>query len=383
MSKGILKACRKLLRRPGATASTRMLSNTMLAQYLIFLILFAVGTVLFYFFMYFVFSSIRVWYGTEPLYRFLQIFASNPLETIIATWIFGGVVISALMMRRPLRYIDAVAAASDQLLEQNDAPIRLPAALKGVEDQMNLAKQRSLRNAAAAREAEQRKNDLIVYLAHDLKTPLTSVIGYLTLLRDEPEISPALRAKYTGIALNKAERLEELINEFFDITRFNLSHLTLETEETDLTRMLQQVTSEFEPVFAEKGLTYALSLPEKLPYECDIDKMARVFDNLLRNATNYSFPNTEISISGRISGDYIVLRFQNSGRTIPKEKLARIFEQFYRLDSSRGSASGGAGLGLAIAKEIVELHGGGISAASADNLVTFTVTLPLQSAPAA
>ena len=120
-----------------------------------------------------------------------------------------------------------------------------------------------------------------------------------------------------------------------------------------------------------------------MPYECDIDKMARVFDNLLRNATNYSFPNTEISISGRISGDYIVLRFQNSGRTIPKEKLARIFEQFYRLDSSRGSASGGAGLGLAIAKEIVELHGGGISAASADNLVTFTVTLPLQSAPAA
>lgn len=314
------------------------------------------------------------------MYRFLQIFAGHPLETIIFTWMAGGVVISAWMVRRPLTYIDAIVEASDRLLDQSDAPIRMPAALRSVEDQMNLAKQRSLRNAAAAREAEQRKNDLIVYLAHDLKTPLTSVIGYLTLLRDEPDLSPQMRAKYTGIALDKAERLEELINEFFDITRFNLSHLTLETEETDLTRMLQQVASEFEPIFAEKGLTYRLDLPEKLLYACDIDKMARVFDNLLRNATNYSLPNTEISISGKISGEHVVLRFRNAGKTIPQEKLERIFEQFFRLDSSRASASGGAGLGLAIAKEIVELHGGGISAASADNQVTFTVALPLEGA---
>lgn len=314
------------------------------------------------------------------MYRFLQIFAGHPLETIVLTWMGGGVVISAWMMRKPLTYIDAIVAASDRLLDQDDAPIRLPGALKGVEDQMNLAKQRSLWNASAAREAEQRKNDLIVYLAHDLKTPLTSVIGYLTLLRDEPELSAAMRAKYTGIALDKAERLEELINEFFEITRFNLSHLTLETEETDLTRMLQQVTSEFEPIFAEKGLTYRLDLPEKLLYACDIDKMARVFDNLLRNAVNYSFPNTELAISGRVSGSYVVLRFQNAGKTIPQEKLERIFEQFFRLDSARGTSGGGAGLGLAIAKEIVELHGGGISAASADNRVTFTVALPVRGA---
>lgn len=368
------------LRRPRSTASTRMLSSTLLARYLITLILFAVGVVAFYFLAYAFFSSLKIWYWSDPMYRFLQIFAGNPLETIVLTWMGGGVVISAWMMRKPLTYIDAIVAASDRLLDQDDAPIRLPGALKSVEDQMNLAKQRSLRNAAAAREAEQRKNDLIVYLAHDLKTPLTSVIGYLTLLRDEPELSAAMRAKYTGIALDKAERLEELINEFFEITRFNLSHLTLETEETDLTRMLQQVTSEFEPIFAEKGLAYRLDLPEKLLYACDTDKMARVFDNLLRNAVNYSFPNTELAISGRVSGSYVVLRFQNAGKTIPQEKLERIFEQFFRLDSARGTSGGGAGLGLAIAKEIVELHGGGISAASADNRVTFTVALPVQGA---
>lgn len=376
------KKLKELLGRPGSTASTRMLSSTLLARYLIILILFAVGVAGFYFFAYVVCVNIKIWYWSDPLYRFLQIFGRHPMETIVFTWMAGGVLISIWMMRKPLTYIDAIVEASDQLLDQSEAVIHLPGVLKGVEDQMNLAKQRSLRNAAAAREAEQRKNDLIVYLAHDLKTPLTSVIGYLTLLRDEPELSLQMRVKYTGIALDKAERLEELINEFFDITRFNLSHLTLETEETDLTRMLQQVANEFEPIFAEKGLTYKLDLPEKLLYECDIDKMARVFDNLLRNATNYSFPNTEIYISGKVSGEYVVLRFRNAGKTIPQEKLDRIFEQFFRLDSSRASASGGAGLGLAIAKEIVELHGGGISAASAENLITFTVALPLKGAAA-
>ena len=243
-------------------------------------------------------------------------------------------------------------------------------------DRLNAVRQESLRSAAAAREAEQRKNDLIVYLAHDLKTPLTSVIGYLTLLRDEPQISPELRARYTGIALDKAERLEELINEFFEITRFNLTHLTLELSNIDLTRMLEQTCSEFEPAFAEKGLRCSLDLPPQLPCECDPDKLARVFDNLLRNANFYSFPDTVIHISGQVNQGLITLRFENSGRTIPKEKLDRIFEQFFRLDSSRSTANGGAGLGLAIAKEIVRLHGGAIWAASADNHILFTVTLP-------
>src|SRR5699024_2644517 len=103
-----------------------------------------------------------------------------------------------------------------------------------------------------------RKNDLVVYLAHDLKTPLTSVIGYLTLLRDEPDLPPEMRGRYTGIALDKAERLEDLINEFFDITRFNLSHLELERRDTDLRRMLEQMCSEFAPVLAQQQLTVSL-----------------------------------------------------------------------------------------------------------------------------
>ena len=239
-----------------------------------------------------------------------------------------------------------------------------------------LAREEALHAQRTAREAEQRKNDLVVYLAHDLKTPLTSVIGYLTLLRDEPQISPELRARYTGIALEKAERLEDLINEFFDITRFNLSHLELEKQTVDLSRMLQQVVSEFEPMLAEEQLTCTLDLPARMDYPCDPDKLARVFDNLLRNACHYSTPGTEVQISGAETDTSIVLTFHNEGRTIPPEKLERIFDQFFRLDSSRATRTGGAGLGLAIAKEIVELHGGTISARSWDNQVEFQVTLP-------
>src|SRR5699024_6758250 len=181
--------------------------------------------------------------------------------------------------------------ASGQLSQPTEEPIRLPPAMKSVEDQLNLAREEALHAQRTAREAEQRKNDLVVYLAHDLKTPLTSVIGYLTLLRDEPQLSSELRGRYTGIALDKAERLEDLINEFFDITRFNLSHLELEKRPVDLTRMLQQVASEFGPMLEEARLTCRLDLPPRLEYPCDPDKLARVFDNLMRNACHYAAPD--------------------------------------------------------------------------------------------
>ncbi|MFR4798362.1 MAG: sensor histidine kinase, partial [Lentihominibacter sp.] len=250
------------------------------------------------------------------------------------------------------------------------------APMKNVQDELNLFREQALRNERAAREAEQRKNDLIVYLAHDLKTPLTSVIGYLSLLRDEPQISSDIRAKYTGIALEKAQRLEDLINEFFDITRFNLSTPALEEEPTNLSRMLEQISYEFNPILSEKNLSLDTDIAPDIEILCDRNKMERVFDNLIRNAINYSYPNTRINLTmspGKIGIDIIV---SNHGKTIPADKLDRIFEQFFRLDSSRSTSTGGSGLGLAISKEIVELHGGLISASSENEMITLTVTLP-------
>ena len=319
-----------------------------------------------------------------PLYNLFSFIRDAALLFVILLIVGGWLWVTWAFFRLYQRDLTRVVQAAGSLINPDAPPPKLPNVLAPAEAELRLARQQVQQNAAIAREAEQRKNDLIVYLAHDLKTPLTSVIGYLTLLRDEPELSPAMRARYTGIALDKAERLEDLINEFFEITRFNLSHMELDRRPTDLTRMIEQVVSEFGPMLAEQNLTCRADLPPKLPCTCDPDKLARVLDNLLRNACHYSTPGTEVTITAAAEGDTAVLTVENAGRTIPPEKLARIFEQFYRLDESRASRTGGAGLGLAIAKQIVELHGGSITAASADDHITFTVRLPLNlPAPAA
>ena len=324
----------------------------------------------------FMICSQFIWYENDPLYRLLNWVRDYIVLVGAAVVLLGWVVISYFFIGRSARNLQWLLSGAEELAHPTDAPIRLPQGLKSAEDQLNLAREQALRAAQAAKDAEQRKSDLVVYLAHDLKTPLTSVIGYLTLLQDEPELSPAMRARYTGVALEKAERLEDLINEFFDITRFSLTHLELEKGDTDLKRILEQMCSEFGPVLAQRGMTCRLDLPGELRAICDPDKMARVFDNLLNNACHYAYSDSVLQVAARTEQTKIVMTFRNAGPTIPPEKLSRMFEQFFRLDASRGTRTGNAGLGLAIAKEIVEAHGGTITARSEGEEVLFTVTLP-------
>lgn len=230
-------------------------------------------------------------------------------------------------------------------------------------------------NEQARLAAEQQKNDLIVYLAHDLKTPLTSVIGYLTLLTEAPELPPEQRAKYTGIAMEKAYRLEQLINEFFDITRLNLQNIPTQKSPVNLTIVLIQIISEFYPMMEEKKITVRQEIAPELVIFADADKLARVFDNLFRNAVNYSYPETEIVCSAEKCEEGVQIRIRNMGEHIPSEKLQHIFDKFYRLDFARQSATGGAGLGLAIAKQIVELHGGSITATCEGGTTEFCILL--------
>ena len=279
-------------------------------------------------------------------------------------------------LREPLSYLDQVVEEAKKLAEPTGEKIRLPDDLESVEYHMNEIREEALENRRKAEEAEQRKNDLIVYLAHDLKTPLTSVIGYLSLLQEEKDLPETQREKFTGVALDKAYRLEDLINEFFDITRFNLTHIVLEKTQLDLSRMVEQTVFEFQPSLAAKHLTIEQDCEEGVRILADSDKLERVLDNLLRNAISYSTPDTAIRITLRKNGSEAVFTVTNHGRTIPKEKLDRMFEQFFRLDSARSTGTGGAGLGLAIAREIVELHDGSIRAESAEETITFTVTLP-------
>ncbi len=362
----------KTARNPHRSQMTRQI----LFQYFLSLIGFVTALVLFVILAWRI-SRLFVWQPEDPLYLILHFIKEYILFFLLIACFIGWALITYYFISKPMRYLDEIVAASKQLSAPTAEPILLPAAMKNVQDELNLFREQALRNAALAREAEQRKNDLIVYLAHDLKTPLTSVIGYLNLLQDEPQISPELRARYTGIALDKAERLEDLINEFFDITRFNLTTLTLEPERINFSRMLEQITSEFDPILAEKELRWEKHIVPGIELLCDPDKLERVIDNLIRNAVNYSYRQTAISLSMKQIGDSIDLRIENHGKTIPPEKLERIFEQFFRLDSSRASSTGGAGLGLAISKEIIELHGGSIQAESENETILFSVRLPI------
>lgn len=221
-----------------------------------------------------------------------------------------------------------------------------------------------------------KKNELITYLAHDLKTPLTSVIGYLSLLDEADDMPKEQAKKYIQISQKKALRLEALINEFFDITRYNLNEVVLNKERIDLTLMLNQLAEEFYPVVTERDNTVLVTADESLMIYADPDKLARVFNNILKNAVAYSYPNTEIHIRAYREDNGLTVTFTNCGKTIPSEALDKIFEKFYRLDSARSSSTGGAGLGLAIAKEIITQHGGQISAISDKNTTTFTISLP-------
>lgn len=186
-----------------------------------------------------------------------------------------------------------------------------------------------------------------------------------------------LRQKYVGISLDKAQRLESLINEFFEITRFSLQNIQLETGEINLSMMLRQLVEEFYPQLAEKGLRCEVESAQQVFYFGDADKLARVFDNLLRNAILYSKEGSLIRVGLWQGEGQAVIKFRNVGRKIPAHQLQNIFEKFYRLDDSRSTKTGGAGLGLAIAKEIVELHGGTIQAQSDDQYTEFTICLPI------
>lgn len=311
----------------------------------------------------------------KALAAYTYTFRDNREWFVMAAAFVVFLIVLRLYLKGFTKYFNEINSGINALKEENSEDVALSSELAATEKTINAIKHTLEQRKSAAAAAEQRKNDLVVYLAHDLKTPLTSVIGYLTLLRDENQISDELREKYISISLEKAERLEDLINEFFEITRFNLSNIALEYSAVNLTRMLEQLVFEFKPMLAEKNLNCVLTAEPNKMIRCDVNKMQRVFDNLLRNAVNYSFENTEISIIVTQNENAVCIKFSNHGNTIPKEKLERIFEQFYRLDTSRSTGNGGAGLGLAVAKEIVMLHGGTITARSENEIIEFDVTI--------
>ncbi len=274
------------------------------------------------------------------------------------------------------RYFSEINRGIESLLADDGERIYLSPEMLPFERKLNAVKRTLAERKEQTAQAERRKDELVMYLAHDIRTPLTSVIGYLNLLEEEPDSPPEQRAKRVHIALDKAYRLETMMNEFFEITRYNSQQITLSKESVDLYYLLVQLSDELTPLLAERGNSVALEMAEDLTVRGDAEKLARVFGNLLKNAAAYSDPYTEITVSAGRMEQNVVIRFQNQGPDIPQEKLEALFDKFYRLDQARSSGTGGTGLGLAIAKEIVLLHGGSIQASSGGRTVAFTIRLP-------
>ena len=329
------------------------------------------------------------------VYFILALFFENTLSELVArlnydlySWIvynrdivlyfYIGIVLAIIIYKFISKYVNSINEVYNSLgliLKETNETIKLPSEVNEFTEKLNDIKSDYITSKNNAKEAEQKKNDLIMYMAHDLKTPLTSIIGYLTLLNDEKNISRELQEKYIKIALDKSLRVEELINQFFDITRYNLHSMPINRSEINISYLLKQLIDECYPMLEKNNLKCTLNAPDKVIYIGDGDKLARAFGNLLKNAISYSYKNTVIEINVEEQLDRLYITFRNKGAKIPEYKLEKLFEKFYRGDESRTSSTGGAGLGLAITKEIIELHNGTISVKNDDEYIEFNIVL--------
>lgn len=318
------------------------------------------------------------WEEAQSLY-FVYI-RSNIEYLMFYAFLIFFIIFMRMLILRFTRYFDEIIAGVDQLVT-GDEPIVLSPELDFMEIRLTEVRRQLQAAAAAEREAEKKKNDFLLYLAHDIRTPLTSVVGYLSLLRQFPEQGVEIERKYLKIVLDKALQLQKLVEEFFDVTRLTFQQVTLDVKPVDIGCMLMQLADEAYPMAHAAGMTVRLSVQsEPMMVSADPDKLARALQNLLRNAVSYG-QKGEILISAHQGENQCALSVSNRGQ-VPQEELDRFFERFYRGDPSRGSApngnsTGGAGLGLVIARDIIRLHGGSISAGCQDGWITFRVLLPV------
>ena len=354
----------------------RNLKNSLAIRSVAKIIIYSLGTILLFSLMVDGFLNTEIANDVSDFNRGLYLWCVRNkvlVLGIIYLCIFG--LISFLVIRNTNNNMIEIISAMDSILKEPKNQVKLSPDLAILESRLNNIRVDLITSQNEAKEALDKKNDLIMYMAHDLKTPLTSIIGYLTLLSEEEKIPKDLQRKYINIVLNKAERVEDLTNQFFDITRYNLQSMPITKQNIDIAFLLEQLMQEFYPMLQEKNLKCKLSKPNSLNYFGDGDKLARAFSNLLKNAINYSYENTEIEINLEKENEKIKIVFRNKGDKIPEYKLEKIFDKFYRGDEARSSNSGGAGLGLAITKEIIELHQGKISVKNDGEFIEFFIEL--------
>lgn len=302
------------------------------------------------------------------------------LVTVIATICFF-IIYFLLFIKRIVkdmtyisdRIIDIADGKSDEkiIIERQDEIGEIAGRINEMTEQINQL-------ITSERDALQSNKDLIACVAHDLRTPITSVKGYLDLALDTKHYDLEQRQKYVRIAQTKVNRLEYLIHDLFNYTKLTSGEITLHRSKIDLVQLVEQMVEEFYPLFQEEELErttkYNISY---LEMNMDGELIARAVQNLLSNAIKYGKDGKHVYVELECLEQEVQIRVTNYGLVIPEESIKHLFDKFYRVERSRNVETGGTGLGLNIAQEIVHLHGGRIQVTSGASGTCFTIALPL------
>lgn len=316
----------------------------------------------------------------------LQRFALGSTISVLLFVLLGILIFSLiflLLQRKMARDIETIAHAVKQISE-GDLSTRLELEGEGeltdIAENLNRMEEDIQELIDKERTSEQSKTDLITNVAHDLRTPLTSILGYLELLRKNQKLSPEMQQKYLDIAYNKSVRLQKLIEELFGFTKLSYGKINMNVTKVDIVELLAQLLEESYPNFQKNGLSYDFVSNRKSQIiEADGDLLARLFDNLIGNAIKYGKEGKRVRVSLRADREIVTIKIVNYGYVIPENELPLIFDRFYRTDHSRTNASGpgGTGLGLAIVKNITDMHHGTASVSSDLSGTVFTVRLKI------
>ncbi|MDO1604968.1 HAMP domain-containing sensor histidine kinase [Lactobacillus sp. YT155] len=305
---------------------------------------------------------------------------------IWAKWIFLLIVnlaTASLQVRRQykkyeVRYVtNAVHESIDGSMKQLD--IKVNKNLQTTVSAINLLITNTTKLVEDERELENSKDELITNVSHDIRTPLTSIIGYLGLIENSQNLGKEEIAKYTHIAYLKSQQMQVLVNDLFDYTNAQHSDAVLNISEFDMGQLMEQFAAEYELEAKKRNIEIISQTdPQVFKMKADTDKLGRVFNNLISNAFKYGKGAKYIWLEAVKNNEYAVIRISNDGKKIPKDSLDSLFERFYRVEESRSKETGGTGLGLAIAQSMVEMHGGKIMVESNDKKTSFIIYLPLE-----
>lgn len=289
------------------------------------------------------------------------------------------VVVWRLMRRYHLMEMRHVIAAMQEIADghlEKRINYQVNRNLQGVVDSINALVDSAVHSMKEERRIEKSKDDLITNVSHDLRTPLTSIIGYLNLIEDDQTLDEATIRKYVHIAFLKAGQMKYLTDDLFEYTKLTTSEISYNYTVFNMNDLIEQLTADFELEAQKAGLTLTNQLPkEPVMVKLDSEKIGRALANLVSNALKYAKKGTFILISLQNLGTKVVVKVANDGPKIPTNSLNKIFERFYRVDPAR-SGSSGSGLGLAIVKNLVSGLGGEVKVASNHELTSFEVILP-------